>query len=98
MSNLLRFCWFNSLVTYRPAGYHRQEVRHQLRGVRMDKSELKILRKDFREVTRGVQLAGKQLNEGRLYKMLDTMRTLTGNLNKLADKLNNIIEQKSSNV
>lgn len=98
MSNLLRFCWFNGLVTYRPAGYHRQEVRHQLRGVRMDKSELKILRKDLREVARGVQLAGKRLNEGRLYKMLDMMRTLTGNLNKLADKLNNIIEQKSSNV
>ncbi|EEP5092638.1 hypothetical protein HBZ18_001246 [Salmonella enterica] len=64
----------------------------------MDKSELKILREDLREVARGVQLAGKRLNEGRLYKMLDTMRTLTGNLNKLADKLNNIIEQKSSNV
>ncbi|HAF2457225.1 TPA: hypothetical protein G9F28_000719 [Salmonella enterica] len=56
------------------------------------------MRKDLREVARGVQLAGKRPNEGRLYKMLDTMRTLTGNLNKLADKLNNIIEQKSSNV
>ncbi|ATW54411.1 hypothetical protein DRW71_10375 [Salmonella enterica subsp. diarizonae] len=64
----------------------------------MDKSELKRLRKDLKEVARGVQLAGKQLNEGRLYKMLDTMRTLTGNLNKLVDELSNIIEQQSSNV
>ncbi|EAA2983596.1 hypothetical protein DNY73_18970 [Salmonella enterica subsp. diarizonae] len=59
----------------------------------MDKSELKRLRKDLKEVARGVQLAGKQLNEGRLYRMLDTMRTLTGNLNKLVDELSNIIEQ-----
>lgn len=64
----------------------------------MDKSELKRLRKDLKEVARGVQLAGKQLNEGRLYKMLDTMRTLTGNLNKLVDERSNIIEQQSSNV
>ncbi|AXC64851.1 TPA: hypothetical protein ACGAD2_003032 [Salmonella enterica subsp. enterica serovar Newport] len=64
----------------------------------MDKSELKRLRKDLKEVAHGVQLAGKQLNEGRLYKMLDTMRTLTGNLNKLVDELSNIIEQQSSNV
>ena len=64
----------------------------------MKKDDLKLLRRGLNEAKAGISLAGKQLNEGRLYKMLDTMRTLTGNLNKLTDELDNIIEQQSSNV
>ncbi|EDR5178949.1 hypothetical protein CEH78_005014 [Salmonella enterica] len=64
----------------------------------MTKDELKHFRKELKEASRGIILAGKQLNEGRLYKMLDTMRELTRNLNKLSDELRNIIEQQSSNV
>ncbi|MGF2865654.1 hypothetical protein [Salmonella enterica] len=64
----------------------------------MKKDDLKLLRRGLNEDKAGISLAGKQLNEGRLYKMLDTMRELTRNLNKLADELDSIIEQQSSNV
>ncbi|HAU2959041.1 TPA: hypothetical protein JC757_002849 [Salmonella enterica subsp. diarizonae] len=64
----------------------------------MGKNELKRLRKDLKDVARGVRLAGRQLNEGRLYKMPDTVRDVTGLLNKLSGELNDIIEQQSSNV
>ncbi|EAR6707123.1 hypothetical protein EWN99_10160 [Salmonella enterica] len=64
----------------------------------MKKNDLKLLRRGLNEAKAGISLAGKRLNEGRLYKMLDTMRELTRNLNKLTDELDNIIEQQSSNV
>ncbi|EAA9932902.1 hypothetical protein AC322_18645 [Salmonella enterica subsp. salamae] len=69
-----------------------------MRGIRMTKDELKNFRKELKEAGRGIILADRQLNEGRLYKMQDTVRDVTGVLNKLSGELNDIIEQQSSNV
>ncbi len=64
----------------------------------MTKDELKNFRKELKEAGRGIILAGKRLNEGRLHKMQDTVRDVTSIMNKLSGEINDIIEQQSSNV
>lgn len=64
----------------------------------MTKEELKHFRKELKEASRGIILAGKQLNEGRMHKMQGTVRELANAMNKMSAELSDIIEQQSSNV
>lgn len=64
----------------------------------MHKDDLKNFRKNIRDVFHRVRVMDDQLNEGSYQKLEGEMRVCATKLTAIADELNAIIEQQSSNV